>query len=229
MQDEKTDRDIHLRTQFQIDRIAFFSDAVIAIAITLLVLEIKIPSIGKNITWNKIAATYGNSIFQHLIALLICFATVGSLWIRHHELFEFISGYNKRLIKINLYFLFTVILLPLSISFNLDNGNPPVLRILVLIINVFLCNLLFYFMLFIISHKKNLFYSKSSEAKIIDLKRKTMITTITLLLVGLFCVVAIKWFYVPFSILLMNSIIRRYRQYRNKKKTAVHKKLVHEV
>ena len=228
MPDKKTNDEIHLRTQFQIDRIAFFSDAVIAIAITLLVLEIKIPPIGKNITWERLTAEYGNSIFQHLIALIICFVTVGSLWIRHHELFEHISGYNKRLIKINLYFLFTVILLPLSISFNLEENNPPVLRVFVLIMNVFLSNLFFYFMLFLICHKKNSFYSISSKTKIIALKRNTLLITIILFVVGLVSLIAIKWFYIPFSILLINRIIIRYKQYQNKKKTVGHEKLAHE-
>jgi uncharacterized membrane protein len=38
----------HSRTQFQIDRIAFFSDAVIAIALTLMILEIKIPELKRH-------------------------------------------------------------------------------------------------------------------------------------------------------------------------------------
>jgi uncharacterized membrane protein len=210
--DSKTNGDTHLRTQFQIDRIAFFSDAVIAIAITLLVLEIKIPAIGKNITWQTIVTEYGNTIGQHLIALLICFVTVGSLWASHHELFEFVKGYNKGLIRINLYFLFTVILLPLSISFNLEENNPPFLRLFVLITNVLLCNLLFYFMLFIICHKKNAFYSTSSKTKMIALKRKTLLSSITLLLVILVSLVSLKWFYAPFFILLADGILRRYKQ-----------------
>jgi uncharacterized membrane protein len=224
MADEKTNGDIHLRTQFQIDRIAFFSDAVIAISITLLVLEIKIPPIGKNITWAEITNLYGKNIFQHLIALYICFVTVGSLWVSHHGLFEFIRGYNKRLIKINLYFLFSVMLLPLSISFNLEENNPPALKMFILIFNVFLCYLFFYYMLFIIGHKKNCFHSFSSEAKIISLKRITMLTTITLLLVALVSLVALKWFYLPFSILIIDRIKTRYKEYRSKKKPKPHKK-----
>ena len=49
----------HNRTQFQIDRIAFFSDAVIAIALTLMILEIKIPEMDRDMTIRMILNKYG--------------------------------------------------------------------------------------------------------------------------------------------------------------------------
>ena len=119
---EKSEKDF-LRTQFQIDRIAFFSDAVIAIAITLLVIEIKITPVGKNATLQTLITRYSGSTYQQIFNLFICFAAIGTLWIRHHEIFEFINNYNKALIKTNLYFLFSVTLLPLSISFA-EQDNP---------------------------------------------------------------------------------------------------------
>ncbi|MGI8951308.1 MAG: TMEM175 family protein [Chitinophagaceae bacterium] len=69
----------HSRTQFQIDRIAFFSDAVIAIAITLLVLEIKIPEFNDNISWAQIKQQYGHKLLIQLIALFVCLITIGNL------------------------------------------------------------------------------------------------------------------------------------------------------
>ncbi|MDQ2719603.1 MAG: TMEM175 family protein [Bacteroidota bacterium] len=218
MPDKNTNEEIFLRTQFQIDRLTFFSDAVIAIAITLLVLEIKIPAIGKNVTWAELAKEYGDTIFQHLMALFICFVAVGSLWIHHHELFEFVNGFNKRLIKANLYFLFTVIILPLSISFNMEENNPQVLKVFVLIINIFLCYLFFYLMLYIIRHKKNSFYDINASEKILDLKKQTLLTTITLFLVSIMALISIKWFYLPFIIPFINRIIIRVRKYKIKKR-----------
>ena len=91
MQEKKI---LHTRTQFQIDRLAFFSDAVIAIAITILVLEIKIPEVGSNISWTQIKIQYGNKLLMQLIPLFVCFITIGNLWLRHHELFEHIINYQ---------------------------------------------------------------------------------------------------------------------------------------
>src|SRR5882724_13392349 len=115
----------HRRTQFQIDRIAFFSDAVIAIAITLMILEIKIPVFGKDASLQQILAKYGGNMTLHVMALLICYISIANLWVRHHGLFEHITNYNKSLIMVNLYFLLTIMLLPVSVSFLFEQNNPP--------------------------------------------------------------------------------------------------------
>ena len=63
----------HSRTQFQIDRIAFFSDAVIAIALTLMILEVKIPELGKKATFPEIIHLYGGSMLLHGLGLFVAF------------------------------------------------------------------------------------------------------------------------------------------------------------
>lgn len=91
----------HNRTQFQIDRIAFLSDAVIAIALTLMVLEVKIPEFGKDASIWTILIKFGGHIAWHIFALLLGFLTIGNLWIRHHRLFEHIINYNERMIRVS--------------------------------------------------------------------------------------------------------------------------------
>jgi uncharacterized membrane protein len=216
MQNPPEKEKVFFRTQFQIDRIAFFSDAVIAIGITLLVLEIKIPVIPRHVGLREFFSQNGDIIIQHLFALFICFVAVGSLWMNHHELFEFVTGFNNRLIKTNLYFLFTVIILPLSISFNMDQNNPDALRILALILNLLLCNLCFYYLLYIICHRNNLFHNLNAKAKIDALRRRILLRSVTLFLVCIVSLIAIKWFYLPFSILLINRILEKYKKYKMK-------------
>ena len=202
------------RTQFQIDRIAFFSDAVIAIAITLLVLEIKIPVIPKHVSFAEFFNESGDLIIQQLAALYICFVAIGGLWLHHHELFEFVTGYNKRLIKTNLYFLFTVIVLPLSISFNMNGDNQAEVRILVLIVNLLLAHVTFYRMLLIISHRKNVFHNLKAIAKISSIKQEILYISVTLLLVCIVAMVSLKFFYLPFFILPIRRAIIQYKKYR---------------
>ena len=127
----------HSRTQFQIDRIAFFSDAVIAIAMTLMILEMKIPELGEHANIRQIIDKYEKSFILHGLALFMGYFSIGNLWMQHHKLFEHIIKYNDRLIRINLYFLFTVMLLPISISFLFSDNQPPYLKFLFYFTNLF--------------------------------------------------------------------------------------------
>jgi uncharacterized membrane protein len=202
----------HSRVQFQIDRIAFFSDAVIAIAITLLLLEVKIPPLGFNTTWHEIFSRYGGNFFQHLIALFICFLAIGNLWISHHTLFEYVNNYNKRLIKLNLYFLLAIILLPVTISFNLEPNNPPSIRLFILIFNLFLCNLFFYGMLVVITRKQNGFYFAGSQFRIKKIKHDSLLASITLFFVAVVSLIDVERFYLPFAIIVVDRIVTRIRK-----------------
>ncbi|MDQ2753261.1 MAG: TMEM175 family protein [Bacteroidota bacterium] len=185
----------HTRTQFQVDRIAFFSDAVIAIAITLLVLEIKIPPLGKEATWEQIVQQFGHTLFIEFISLCVCFASIGNLWIRHHELYEHINNYSKQLVKINLYFLLTIILLPLSISFCFEDNNPISLRFSVLCINLALCNFMFYLMQLIVFHKKNQFSALNTKNEMSLQKKHSLVHACVLLVAGLLALWGVSWFY----------------------------------
>jgi|WetSurMetagenome_2_1015567.scaffolds.fasta_scaffold270773_2 uncharacterized membrane protein len=101
------------RTHLGLERIIFFSDAVMAIAITLLALEIRLPEKLIN----------SSDLFQELIRLsphylgfVISFFVIGLFWISHHRVFEYIQTYNNGLIWINLFFLFIIALIPFPTS-----------------------------------------------------------------------------------------------------------------
>jgi uncharacterized membrane protein len=101
--------------KFQLDRIALFSDAVFAIAITLLVIEIKFPHIeyeqGKFVEafWHGM-----KEILPEIIGFFISFIVIGSYWKAHHTIFGFVTDYNRKLININTWFLFTIVCMPFT-------------------------------------------------------------------------------------------------------------------
>jgi len=100
-----------LEDKFGLDRIVFFSDAVIAIAITLLVIEIKVP---------KIESQLVNSELVHLIlekwpeylGYIVSFMVISSYWAAHHRIFRYIKDYNPRLMYINSLFLMFIAFMP---------------------------------------------------------------------------------------------------------------------
>jgi uncharacterized membrane protein len=93
------------------ERTVFFSDAVMAIAMTLLVLEIHIPDVAP--------AEIGAALIEDLPvfgAYVLSFAIIGVNWITHHRKFTVIRRYDSTLQWINLGFLFFIALLPVSTS-----------------------------------------------------------------------------------------------------------------
>jgi uncharacterized membrane protein len=210
----------HSRTQFQIDRIAFFSDAVIAIALTLMILEIKIPELGKDITIREINSRYGSSMIEHGLGLLLAFWTIGNLWIRHHQLFENIVNYNERMIRVNLYFLFTIMLLPISISFLFANNEPYYLKMLFYFTNLFISSAAYSMLLFIIFNRKNNFSNLTDQKKISEMKDNSYMGSLVFLVALILILLSRTWFWVAFIIIPLAKILSRIKTKRNKRKSA---------
>jgi uncharacterized membrane protein len=110
------------RTQFQLERIILFSDAVFAIAITLLVLEIKIPKIEGEFTEKKMVEALAEKL-PDFIAFIISFVVIGQFWTTHHRLFGYVNDYTPKLLWLNLLILFWVVLMPFSTYLNMEYGN----------------------------------------------------------------------------------------------------------
>lgn len=138
----------HHRNEFLIERIAFFSDAVFAIAITLMVIEIRPPHIEKGdtaaIVWHKFKV-----LVPEFIGLLVSFWLIAGAWLRHHTLFKYVDNYDMRFQVINLWLLFTIILFPFSTGFlfnSMFEGGISKLQIFFYLGVPFSSNLILYFM-----------------------------------------------------------------------------------
>ncbi len=100
------------KNHFQLDRISFFTDGVFAIAITLLVIEFKVPVIEHptdHLLWDSL-----KEMAWKLLGFIISFCIVGYYWSVHHRIFGYVEKYTARLIWHNLLFLFSVVLLPFT-------------------------------------------------------------------------------------------------------------------
>jgi TMEM175 potassium channel family protein len=92
------------------ERLAFFSDAVIAIAITLLVLDIKVPK--ADTIPALISALLGQ--WTNYLSFFISFSMTGVAWINHHRMFTYIRRTNNTLLVLNTLFLMWVALIPFA-------------------------------------------------------------------------------------------------------------------
>jgi uncharacterized membrane protein len=88
------------------DRVMFFSDAVFAIAITLLVVDIRVPDVVRD-TAHQLSTAQGR-----IVSFIISFLVIGLFWMGHHRLFRYITALDRSLIFLNLLFLGTIAFLP---------------------------------------------------------------------------------------------------------------------
>ena len=103
-----------LKKEFQIERLILFSDAVFAIAITLLVIEIKVPEIDSAQLSDAAIGKGLAHLIPRFVGFFISFLIIGIYWTVHHKVFVFVDNYTNKLLWLNLFFLFSIALMPFS-------------------------------------------------------------------------------------------------------------------
>ncbi len=93
-----------------LERLVFFSDAVFAIAITLLALEIRLPAGEYATSAALLAALLG--LWPKYLSYGVSFLVIGSYWMAHHRVYRSIARYDRRLLFLNLLLLLCVGFVP---------------------------------------------------------------------------------------------------------------------
>ncbi len=112
----------HHRSQFVptepdlgLERIVFFNDAVMAIAITLLAIDIRVPDMAANVAAAEMP-TRLQALAPQILSFAISFMVIGVYWMSHHRYFRYIRRYDNRLIILNLFFLLFIAFMPFVAS-----------------------------------------------------------------------------------------------------------------
>jgi len=116
------------RHEFQLDRLILFTDAVFAIAITLLIIEVKVPEeMHHATTGHEIWKALGG-ITLKLVGFVSSFLLIGIYWMVHHRIFRYVVNYNNRLIWRNLFLLMFIVFLPFTtaLAFETFTGDTDV-------------------------------------------------------------------------------------------------------
>jgi uncharacterized membrane protein len=96
-----------VKQRWETGRVEAFSDGVLAIAITLLVLEIHNDPSGLERPWRALADEW-----PAYLAFVTSFLTIGGVWLAHHALFTRLRAVDPVLMRLNLLLLMTVSFLP---------------------------------------------------------------------------------------------------------------------
>jgi uncharacterized membrane protein len=94
----------------QVERLTFFSDAVFAISMTLLVIDIKVPepATDTDAAWLQALA----DLIPHFVGFVLTFYVVGALWAAHHRTFGRLRHYDPAVVWPNLTLLMMVAFIP---------------------------------------------------------------------------------------------------------------------
>jgi uncharacterized membrane protein len=106
-------------TGLSFERVVFFSDAVFAIVITLLVLELKVPHLTEHSEPALRGALVG--LLPRVAGFVISFLIIGLMWIEHHRIFRYIADYDSGLLWRNLLLLLCVSFVPFPTALFSEN------------------------------------------------------------------------------------------------------------
>lgn len=105
-------------------RIEAFSAGVFAIAITLLIIEVRVPSHeaveAAGGLWRALVA-----LWHSYLAYVISFLVIGIMWINHHNIFNFIVRTDHRFMIVNVLFLMCIAFMPFPTDVLAENLPEP--------------------------------------------------------------------------------------------------------
>lgn len=126
MADEQ--RESRERRRFPVDRHQGLSDGVFAIAMTLLVLDIKLPAFPENVDVTE--TLLQQALLEHargpFLTYLLSFFVIGTQWLAHHEMFHDIRQVDRRMGIFNLQYLLVIAVMPFPSSVLAEHGDVPV-------------------------------------------------------------------------------------------------------
>jgi uncharacterized membrane protein len=105
-------------------RVEAFSDGVFAIAITLLILEIKVPEMPEHSTNSQLLASL-SSLWPSYFAFLLSFTAVLIMWINHHGFFKYLKKINTPFLYANGFLLLIVTFIPFPTAVLAKYINSP--------------------------------------------------------------------------------------------------------
>jgi uncharacterized membrane protein len=160
--------------KFQLERIALFSDAVFAIAITLMMIEIKPPHLHPGDSFIYALRTF-IEVMPTFVGTILSFLLIGMFWKKHHELMKYMVAYNNKVLALNLGFLLSIAFIPFSTAFvfeNIQAASP--LPLLIYNINYIVATILGYQLFSYILDPKNSLCEDEHGKDMTVLKRETM-------------------------------------------------------
>lgn len=108
-----------------LERIVFLSDGVFAIALTLLVIDLRVPEFPVAATPDTMASALGN-LLPRIFAYALSFTIIGLYWVAHWRRFKSIARADLGLAYVNLVVLGLIALIPFPTALIGEHGDLPI-------------------------------------------------------------------------------------------------------
>jgi uncharacterized membrane protein len=118
-----------LNSHISTGRIEALSDGVFAIAMTLLVLDLKLPVLVGNVTNQQLWQSL-TQLGPNVLAFVLAFLLLGNTWAVHHRQFAVIERWDNRFVMINTIRLLVVVCIPFTTSLIANYGNLTIAELL---------------------------------------------------------------------------------------------------
>lgn len=169
-QNENISRD-EVKKEFQLERMILFSDAVFAIVITLMAIEIRVPDLADVGPEN-----YASELISHLapvfLAYTVSFGFIGMIWYQHLKLFSVLRDYDFGLVLRNLVLLFFVGLFPFGATVIASIKGTAVALVIYLSIILLCISSQFFLQRYILIQRPQLRNTQDISAQLNELERK---------------------------------------------------------
>ncbi|MCF6128128.1 TMEM175 family protein [Flavobacterium sp. AS60] len=177
--------------KFQLERILLFSDAVFAIAITLMIIEIKPPHLEHGSTfWQGFSAFL--KLSPIIMGTVLSFYLVGLFWYRHHDLMKHLVNCDGKFLALNLSLLLAVAFIPFSTAFVFENEPSP-FPLLIYNMNYAIASLLYYKLCSYAFNPNHNLASSDVSVEVSKMKRETIYS------LGVYTLTTILAFFTPLA------------------------------
>jgi uncharacterized membrane protein len=223
-------KETSIHREFELERMVLFSDAVFAIAITLLIIEIKFPELPEDYKvsldlWKMFKPSAG-----HFLGFLISFFIIGMSWAGHLKMFRYLKTYDNGVIFRNLLSLFFIVSFPFSASGIMHFKPDFVFPMIIYLGNILLINLSnFLLAYYIFKHKPSLSIpGHETEKKFIYMQAKFTAIGLSICFAIILTTAIVSHFkseyiiYSMYSLIITMPLLRRWlKKYKPKKETMV--------
>lgn len=192
------------------NRIEALCDAIFAIAMTLIILDLKTPeNIPSNIIEEELPKILVDLI-PEMEAYAISFIILAIFWLRHLFHFKYLENVNRRIITLNIIFLMFIGFIPFSVGFMM-RYNSHHLPFVVYIVNLLILSIiLFYHWRYISGRDKNYF---KTETDTTYFEKYRIISSIPVIIFSISLIVSFFNLRLAFLIIYLDPVLYIFYRY----------------